>query len=84
MSNIIDPDSDPKSRRAKPATDRVFDPATGRSYKRGYAPDEIRAEVYAAVCGVCGREALLFPGGLLCESCTPPAKAAALRASLGR
>ena len=83
MPNIIDNGNDPKARRAKPATDRVFDPATGRSYKKGYSPSDIGAEVYAAACGLCDGPALLFPGGLLCERCTPPAKAAALRASLG-
>jgi hypothetical protein len=81
---IKDPLSDQGARPARPASDRVFDRSTGRSYKKGYSPSEIRAEVYAATCGLCGGPALLFPDGLLCERCTPPARAAALRASLGR
>jgi hypothetical protein len=84
MSNIIDDGNDPKAPRPKRDTGRVVDPISGRSYKKGYSPSEINSEVYAATCGICGGPALLFPAGLLCEHCTPPARAAALRASLGR
>jgi len=50
---------------------RVYDPATGRWYKDGYAPFQL-PEYIRAWCLSCGHETLVIgPGGAYCMTCSP-------------
>lgn len=67
-----------------PRTDRVYDPVTKRTYKKGFSPTEIAHEPIAATCGTCGGPAIIYPAGLACERCCTPATLIRLRNSLGK
>ena len=48
---------------------RVFDPASRRWYKDGYAPLQL-PEVIRGECGVCGGTLWIFARGAICRHCT--------------
>lgn len=48
---------------------RVYDPATRRWYKDGYAPFQL-PEYIKATCGQCGGDLFAFANVSICRTCT--------------